>query len=283
MSLKKSVISLISYDSNRFLAESIKRYYDYVDEIVLGIDKDRITWSGNSFTIDEDALWSELSQIDGDKKISIIEEDFHQSEIAIENDNYERNFLKAQCSNDWIFSFDADEMLVNTKSFFYEFCPLVEQYYTKVDLCMTWATPYKVVTDSEGNSITLVIANTDDTPFFGENQGFATSKESTFTYARWTDQSGAGANRLLSPLVALHWSLCRPEKELHEKINNIGHSDLVEQDPFYKIWSQVTIDNFFELENFKTSGLGDAQWPKLVAIPSEEVENYITQNLGRAY
>ena len=47
--IKKSVISLISYDANRFLAKSIERYYEYVDEIVLGIDKDRITWSGNPF------------------------------------------------------------------------------------------------------------------------------------------------------------------------------------------------------------------------------------------
>jgi hypothetical protein len=283
MAKKKSVISLISYDANRFLANSIKRYYNYVDEIVLGIDKDRITWSGNPFSINEDALWSELSQIDGDGKISIIEEDFHQSKVAIENDNYERNFLKEQCSNDWIFSFDADEMLVNAKDFFYNFCPLAERYMYKMDLCMTWTTPYKVVTDDEGNSQTLIIANPDDTPFFGENQGVVTSKSSTFTYARWTDKSGAGANRMMTPLVALHWSLCRPEKELHEKIHNIGHSDLVEKDPFYQIWSKVTWENYHELENFKTSGLGGAQWPKLVAIPSEHVEEYIKQNLGRAY
>jgi hypothetical protein len=283
MSKKKSAISLISYDANRFLANSIKRYYNYVDEIVLGIDKDRITWSGNPFSINEDALWSELSQIDGDSKISIIEENFHQSEVAIENDNYERNFLKEQCAHDWIFSFDADEMLVNAKDFFYNFCPIVEPYMHKMDICMTWATPYKVLADDEGNSHVLVIANPDDTPFFGENQGVVTSKDSTFTYARWTDKSGAGGNRLMSPLVALHWSLCRPEKELHEKIHNIGHSDLVEKDPFYQIWSQVTWENFHELENFKTSGLGQAQWPKVIPIPFDQVEDYIIQNLGRAY
>ena len=250
---------------------------------MLGIDKDRMTWSGNSFSINEEALWAELSQIDGDGKISIIEEDFHQSEIAIENDNFERNFLKAQCSNDWIFSFDADEMLVNAKSFFYDFCPIVEPYFDKVDICMTWATPYKVVTDGEDKSHTLVITNKDETPFFGENQGVVTSKDSTFTYARWTDKSAAGNNRIMSPLVALHWRLCRPEKELHEKIHNIGHSDLVEKDPFYQIGSQVTWDNYHELEDFKTSGLGQAQWPSLFAVPSEHVEEYIKQNLGRAY
>lgn len=283
MAKKKSVISLISYDANRFLPSSIRRYYNYVDEIVLGIDKDRITWSGNTFSINEEALWSELSQIDGDGKISIIEEDFHQSEVAIENDNFERNFLKAQCTHDWIFSFDADEYLVNTKEFFYDFCPLVEPYLDTKDICMNWATPYKVVTDDEGNSQILVIANEDDSPFFGENQGVVTSKDSTYTYARWTDKSAAGHNRLMSPLVALHWSLCRPDNELHEKINNIGHSDLVERDPFYQIWSQVTWDNYHELENFKTSGLGGAQWPKLFAVPYDEVENYIKQFAGRAY
>ena len=50
--IKKSAISLISYDAH-LLPNSIKTYYDYVDEIVLGIDKDRISWSGNSFQIDE--------------------------------------------------------------------------------------------------------------------------------------------------------------------------------------------------------------------------------------
>jgi hypothetical protein len=50
--LKKSAISLISYDAS-YLPKSIASYYDYVDEIVLGLDKDRITWSGNAFTFDD--------------------------------------------------------------------------------------------------------------------------------------------------------------------------------------------------------------------------------------
>ena len=43
-------------------------------------------------------------------------------------------------------------------------------------------------------------------------------KDSTFTYARWTDKSAAGDNRLMSPLVAIHWSFCRPQNELEQKI-----------------------------------------------------------------
>ena len=275
--IKKSAISLISYDAH-YLPKSIEKYYNYVDEIVLGLDKNRITWSKNSFSFDEQKLWSELSQIDGDGKISIVEEDFVQSEGAIENDNYERNFLKDQCSHDWIFSFDADEMLVNPKQFFYDFCPLVEDYRETHDICMTWATPYKEIGDT-----TLVIAEEDGSPFFGENQGVVTSKNNTFTYARWTNQSAAGTNRILSPLVALHFSLCRKSEDLHEKIHNIGHSNIVEEDPFYKIWSQVDMENYKQLKNFKTSGLGDAQWPSLEPIETQFLFEYVQQYLNRAY
>lgn len=275
--IKKSVISLISYDA-AYLPRSIKRYYSYVDEIVLGLDSDRITWSGNSFSFDENTLWKELKAIDVDNKISIIEENFHKSKIAIENDNYERNFLKQQCTHDWIFSFDADEELLNAKMFFQKFCPLTSKYIKDYDLCMNWVTPYKQIDD-----ITLLIANDNNTPFFGENQGVVTHRDSTYVYARWSDKSAAGKNRIMSPLVALHWSLCRPKEALHEKINNIGHSDLVENDPFYKIWNEVTLDNYTTMKNFKTSGLGGAQWPKLVAVKTDTLEPFLQQHIHEAY
>lgn len=275
--IKKSAISLISYDAH-YLPESISRYYDYVDEIVLGLDKDRITWSGNSFTFDEATLWSQLGAIDGDQKISIIEENFHQSSVAIENDNYERNFLKAQCNHDWVISIDADEYLLNAKNFFYEYCPIVEKYTNRADICMTWAMPYKTIDDS-----VLIIANEDFSPFFGENQGVMTHRNNTYTYARWTNLSAGGANRLLSPLVAVHWSLCRSKEDLYQKIHNIGHSDIVEKDPFYQIWNDVTLDNYHQLHNFKTSGLGGAQWPRLHKVNKNEVEMYYLDALAGAY
>lgn len=270
-----SAISLISYDSH-YLASSISRYYKYVDEIILGLDESRITWSGNDFVFNESKLWEELKQIDTEGKISIIEGNFHKSRIAIENDNFERNYLKSHCSNDWILSIDADEQLLNAKDFFNRFCTIASRYAQKTDFCMTWATPYKII-----DNTVLVIANEDNTPFLGENQAVLTHKNNTYTYARWTDLSATGANRVQSPLLALHWSLCRDKKDLHQKIHNIGHSDLVENDPFYKIWDQVTLSNYHELRNFKTSGLGGAQWPKLFAVPKNQLESYYTQHIGK--
>ena len=274
--MKKSVISLISYDYE-LLPMSISSYYEFVDEIVLGLDKNRQTWAGNSFTIDEAKLHSALKEIDKDEKISIVEESFYQfnSDDPIKNDNYERNYLKAECSNDWVFSFDADEILLNAKDFFYKFCPLVERYKDEVDLCMTWVTPYKEI-----DEYTLLIAEEDNSPFFRENQGIATSKSSTFTYARWTDKSAKGQNRIQSPLIALHYSLCRNEKKLEQKINNTGHANLVKKDPFFDMWKATTLDNYHTRRNFKTSGLGNAQWPKLIKIPTRDLKNYIIEQAG---
>lgn len=259
---KKSVISLISYDA-KLLSNSIRSYYDYVDEIVLGLDKDRITWSGNPFTFNYSEIIKELQKLDVDKKIVIIEENFHKSPVAIENDNYERNFLKAHCSNDWIFSIDADEVLINAKEFFYDWCPLVEDHYDKIDLAFTWFLPFKEFDDS-----ILVIANNNNTWFSGDTQAFVTSKNKNFTYCRWTD----GAKVIKSPLAVIHWSFCRPEKELEVKLNNFGHSDKTQGDPFFANWKVCNLNNYHELINFKTSGYGQNQWEKLIRVPKQHFD-----------
>ena len=89
--IKKSVISLISYDAD-YLPASIRSYYNYVDEIVLGLDESRTSWSGNKFTFDEEKLFKELGAIDGDGKIEVIEDNFYRNnEKYIENDNYSKS------------------------------------------------------------------------------------------------------------------------------------------------------------------------------------------------
>jgi hypothetical protein len=272
--IKKSVIALISYDAY-MLPDSIKTYYDYVDEIVLGLDKDRITWSQQPFTFDEASLWSALRQIDKKNKITIIEESFHPSGIAIENDNYERNVLKSHCTNEWIMSFDADEQLVNAKDFFYNFCPLFEQYYKKYDLTFTWFLPWKSFEDD-----VLMIAENDGSLIKTEQQGFATSSDNQFTYARWTNNS----KRVKSPLCILHYSLCRKETDLHQKINNIGHSDKAATDPFFGIWKQTTLENYTQLKNFKTSGLGDPrQWANLIKVPKAQLDQLCKMEADKVF
>ena len=279
--IKKSVISLISYDAE-YLSKSIRSYYNYVDEIVLGLDENRTSWSGNKFTFDEEKLFKELGEIDGDNKIEVIEDNFYRNpDKYIENDNFERNFLKSHCTHNWIMSFDADEELINADDFFVRFCPFVEKYYESYDLAFTWFLPYK-----EFDNDYLVIANEDGSFIRTEQQGFATSKINQYIYARWTNLTQNNPTRLLlTPLTIKHWSLCRSETALHQKINNIGHADIAERgDPFYEMWKNVTLDNYHEMKNFKTSGLGQpSQWPSLVRIPKPIFEQALIQNTGMVY
>jgi hypothetical protein len=264
MRQKKSVISLVSYDA-AYLASSIKTYYNFVDEIVLGLDKDRISWSGNSFKFDENALWAQLSAIDGDSKIQIVEDNFHRSSSPIENDTHERNYLKHYCSHDFVLSFDADEQLVNPNDFFNNFCPLVENY-VNLELSFTWFLLYKEV---EGGYL-IISDETRQNIFNKDIQGFTANKNlHTYTYCRWTNAT----KKIKSPLAILHYSFCRPDKELETKINNFGHSKESKIDPFYKTRSQITLENYRSLVNFKTSNMGP-QWPALMYVKKEDLDSY---------
>jgi hypothetical protein len=270
---KKSVISLISYDAT-FLPESIKTYYNYVDEIVLGLDKDRISWSNNRFSFDEDALWKALQAIDVDNKISIIEENFHRSSSPVENDTHERNYLKSKCENDWIFSFDADEMLVNAREFFVDFCPIVQDY-RDVELMFTWYMLYKEFDDG----FLIISDDTRQHAFKQEIQGFTADRDiHTFNYCRWTNSQ----KKILSPLGIKHYSFCRTDKELSDKINNFTHSAESKNDPFYHIQKQVTKENYSQFSNLKTIPNGP-QWPGLVFVDKQNVDNFLKQEARLIY
>ena len=268
-----SVISLISYDAE-YLPASIQTYYPYVDEIVLGLDKDRISWSNNKFSFDEDKLWKQLEKIDVDDKIHIIEENFHKSAVPIENDNAERNFLKEHCTHDWILSIDADEELVNSKEFFNRWLPIVAPYRHKVDIQMTWFLPFK-----EFENDYLVIANPDHRWFKGDTQGVMTTKSSTYTYCRWTNQKRV----IMSPLASVHWSFCRSEENLAVKLNNFGHSEKSKNDPFFNNWKIANLDNYQALTNFKSSGYGANQWPQLIRISKQDFAGIARMEAGLVY
>lgn len=269
----KSAISLISYDAD-YLLKSIPSYYNYVDEIILGLDESRISWSKNKFSFDEDTVWSELQKIDRLDKIRVVEHNFHRSSVPIENDTHERNFLKEQCANDWVFSFDADEILINAKSFFKDYFPIVSNY-TNIELMFTWFLVYKEF--EEGY---LVIADEQRRNIFKKDiQGFSARKNlHTYTYCRWTNAE----KKILSPLAVLHYSFCRPQKELTKKINNFGHSIESKKDPFYDIQKQVDLKNYKSLINFKTSNMGP-QWPTLKFIPRNEFNEYLEEQAGKIY
>ena len=52
----------------------------------------------------------------------------------------------------------------------------------------------------------------------------------------------------------------------------------------YEMWKKVTMENYHEMRDFKTSGLGEpAQWPNLVQVPKAVFEQAMQQNTGWIY
>ena len=86
-----------------------------------------------------------------------------------------------------------------------------------------------------------------------------------------------------SPLAVLHWSFCRSEENLKVKLENFGHSDKTKNDPFFSNWRIATLDNYHALTNFKSSGYGQNQWPKLLKVPKEQFSAMAKMEAGLIY
>ena len=83
---------LVSFDYE-FLKIALPYVYQHSDMIVLCIDVDRMSWSGNKFKFDE-TIFDWVRAMDVNKKIMVYEDKFYSPErTSIQNDNYQRTKL----------------------------------------------------------------------------------------------------------------------------------------------------------------------------------------------
>jgi hypothetical protein len=225
----KSFYSLISYDYN-YLLDSIVSYYSIADEIFLGLDKNRLTFKKNKFEID-DVFFERLKEIDKQKKISIIEDDFCKYDNSMQNETYERNILSSKCNGKFVVAVDCDEIFLNANEFnnwldsqHEDFC---------YDFLCTWHTVYKRF------DYNLLICKPYEQAFLG------TCHKKSYIKARSTKY-----RKVMSPLKVLHFSWGRSEYELRQKLSNWSHSEDFDIEKFILIWNSVTLQNYKEITNF---------------------------------
>jgi hypothetical protein len=203
-----SFVTLVSYDY-KYAQEAIDKYYDIADEIILGIDQDHITWSGNKF---EFPLMAFQHFVEHRPKIKVVRGNFHSLPRPIDNDTAERRFLSTQCKpGNWIVQIDADELMLNPK----EFKQFMEDNDELLDGCAIkahWITTFKAF---EGNKFLVIdaSADTDGKIFIG------TKVPNAYTTCRDTNEMA-----IQTPLRLLHASWGRTREELKEKLENWGHS-----------------------------------------------------------
>lgn len=225
---------LISYDYI-LLKNALPQVYDYSDSIFLAIDKNRKTWNGANFTIDN-SFFDWIKEIDVANKIEIYEDQFYIENLTtMECEVRERKMLSEKMGiGNWLIQLDADEYFINFK----EFTKFLKKnnkyikpsYKKEIQISAYLVNIYKFVEDGflYVNEPTRCLTATNRPNY---KVGRNTRKRIIYT----------------SNLI-LHETLSRSEEELEMKLKNWGHKNELNSQFLVK-WKSASKGNYMDLKD----------------------------------
>lgn len=225
---------LISYDYE-LLKNALPCVYNEATTIFLAIDKDRKTWNGASFSID-DSFFTWIKEVDVQNKVVIYEDTFYVENLTtMECEVRERKMLSEKMGiGNWLIQLDADEYFLNFKKFVSDIRKydsyLKKDKAQEIQIAAYLVNIYKFVEDGflYVNEPTRCLTATNIPNY---KVGRNTRKRIIYT------------NNLI-----LHETLSRSEKELEVKFKNWGHKN--ELNPhFLDKWKSATKDNYKQLQD----------------------------------
>jgi len=220
----------VAYDY-RYFYRALDSIYDIADEIVVGLDRDRISWSGKPFELDEVELRAEIQKADTRGIVKIVQDNFHSSDQPMVNDSEERNTLARHCApGSWIIQIDSDEQALNAK----DFRTWMQNADREKDVQAKWITVFKTFGDQ------CLVANEPD-----GKVSVGTTQPGAYKYARET-----GRPKVPSNLLLLHFSWGRTREELAQKLVNWSHSKDFDTTKFLEFWDSVNLTNYRQVKNF---------------------------------
>ncbi len=245
-----SFITLIAYDY-RYALRTIQSYYSIADEIILGLDRDRISWSHLKFSFDDDDFFSSIEQLDTHRKIRVIEENFHPHDHPMANDHFERKVLATHCKpGNWIIQIDADEYIVNPK----EFAEWIKLVPDDVGITGRWVTVFKQI------GVDYLLVEEPDAFI-----AIGTKCRDRYIESRRTDQV-----HVRSPMIMLHQAWGRSRADLEQKLRNWGHSRDFNIDHYLALWESVNLENYRQFRDFHP--LCPQYWPSLEKVRLNALE-----------
>jgi hypothetical protein len=225
---------LISYDFI-LLKNALPQVYEYSDSIFLAIDRDRKTWNGADFTID-DSFFDWINEIDVDNKIEIYEDQFYIENLTtMECEVRERKMLSKKMGiGNWLIQLDADEYFLNFK----EFTTFLKNnnkyvkpsYKKEIQISAYLVNIYKFVEDGF-----LYV----DEP----TRCLTATNKPNYKVGRNTRKRIIYTNNLI-----LHETLSRSEEELEMKLKNWGHKNELNSQ-FLAKWKIASKENFMDLKD----------------------------------
>lgn len=247
---------LVSYDYEK-LKQSLPPVYAAADQIFLAIDNQCRTWSGNTFTIDDD-FYKWLDALDVDKKITIYNDNFYIPELnPIDNDTRERTMLGEKMGiGNWLIQIDADEVFIDFERFV--------QHLRKYDHLLEQ--PHKNKVQFSGFLINIYKYLDSGLLYVNEATKFMVATN----YPNYKRARNTKERVIYIPHYALHETLARDEKQLEFKLSNWGHRHEINAE-FFDKWKVADEHNYKELRDLFY--LDPKIWKSLEFIPKNQMQN----------
>jgi hypothetical protein len=244
----------VAYDWE-FLRYSLPAIYNHMDAICLSIDKDRISWNGNTFVIDWPAFTGFLQEIDVHNKIQVLQESFYNTnKKPIENECYQRTRMAETLGKaDWYIQIDTDEIVINIAEFLTEL-ERNREIDRPVNIHGVWLNLIK-------QTATGFIYSVLKTPPLATNTP-------VYEYGRTN-----GHFNIYTNLFIAHITWARPEDEVRFKLQNWGHSHEFDGNSFFKMWEALDDYNWRYLKNFHPLDKGSI--PQLFFQKSSSVYEFV--------
>jgi hypothetical protein len=225
---------LVSYDYE-LLKNAIPPIYNDSDAIYLAIDKDRLTWNGSLFQIDDSFfLW--IKEFDTQNKIEIYQDVFYVPELStMECEVRQRKMLADRMGvGNWIIQLDADEYFLNFKKFISD----IKKY-------------DKYLKSSNRKQIQISAYLINIYKFVGDGFLFVDEPTRCLTATNFPNYKIGRNTRkriIYTDNIILHETLSRSEEELEIKFKNWGHKN--ELNPhFLEKWKSATKENYESIKN----------------------------------
>lgn len=257
--MKINVGYLVSYDYH-YLLTSVKLIYDYVEKIHVAIDKDRLTWSGNTFEIPE-SFFEDVKAFDTKGKIEFYFDSFYVKELGpLQCETRERNMLMKKMGKGWHMQLDVDEYIYDfpvlirflKKHWFLNIFPKL----TPVQFRGTMVTLYRELPDGY-----LYIENKERFTFI--------TNASHYTLTRHTEPMKSH----FMNMICIHQSWARPESEIMTKIMNWGHRDDFDTIKYYNFWKNLDSSNYRDFKNIHPTR--PDVWNELKYIKAKSIDDFI--------
>lgn len=250
---------LLSYDYDMFLT-SVMQLYNYVDKIVVGIDQDYLTWSGNKFEIADD-FYINVRKFDTRNIIEFYFDKFFIPGLTpMECESRERNMVLQKLGRGWKIQLDVDEYILDFS--------ILKSYLKKYN----YLTYFPVLTpvSLKAKLITLFKQDIDGFFFIKDKHHFpliTNLNENTFTR-----RNNKAFNHFFN-LTVIHQSWARAQNEIREKVQNWGHRDDFDTLKYINFWQSISRNNYQKFKNFHP--IKSTEWEELFYLEANSVESFL--------